>query len=195
MKFGYARVSTQDQNLAVQINELRKFGCKEIFKEKRSAIKERPQLEAMLEKLREGDAVVVWKLDRLGRSLRHLVELVSYFKDKTVEFISINDNIDTTTIQGRLIFNIFSSFAEFERELISERTKKGLEAARAKGHFAGRKPGLTNEAKKTARAALLLSRNDTFSVTEVIKQLSIARATYYRYVIWAKKEEKHGNSI
>jgi len=189
MIFGYARVSTQDQKLELQINELEKYGCEEIYKEKKSAVKERPELDMLIEKLRNGDTIVVWKLDRLGRSLKHLVNLVSWFNEKGVEFISINDKIDTTTAQGRLIFNLFATFAEFERELISERTKAGLKAARAKGHFAGRKPGLSIGAKKTARAALLLSRNKSFSVGEILKQLTISKATYYRYVEWAKGEE------
>ncbi len=122
MKIGYARVSTQDQNLELQIEALKKFGCEEIFKEKKSAVKERPELEKMLMHLRAGDVVVVWKLDRLGRSLEHLIDLVTGFREKNVEFVSLNDSIDTTTIQGRLTFNIFASFAEFEREIIRERT-------------------------------------------------------------------------
>ncbi|MCW3789651.1 recombinase family protein [Plebeiobacterium sediminum] len=104
MKIGYARVSTQDQNLELQIEALMKFGCEEIFKEKKSAVKERPELEKMLMHLRSGDVVVVWKLDRLGRSLKHLIDLVTGFREKNVEFVSLNDSIDTTTIQGRLSF-------------------------------------------------------------------------------------------
>ena len=115
MKIGYARVSTRDQNLDLQLEALQKFECEKLFQEKQSAVKERPELDRMLSILRNGDIVVVWKLDRLGRSLRHLVDLMSLFKEKGVEFISLNDNIDTTTIQGRLIFNLFASFAEFER--------------------------------------------------------------------------------
>lgn len=135
--------------------------------------------------LRNGDTVVVWKLDRLGRSLRHLINLVNDYKENGIQLVSINYNIDTTTPQGRLMFNLFATFAEFERELISECTKAGLKAARAKGRFAGRKPGLTPEAKKKAWAALHLSRNDKFSVSEILRQLSISKATYYRYVEWA----------
>lgn len=189
MKIGYARVSTQDQKLEIQFTELQKYGCEMIFQEKKSAVKERPELEKMNSQLRLGDIVVVWKLDRLGRSLRHLINMVNDYKERGVQLISINDNIDTTTPQGRLMFNLFATFAEFERELISERTKAGLRAARAKGHFSGRKPGLTPEAKKKAWAALHLSRNDQFSVSEILKQLSISKATYYRYVEWAKIDE------
>ncbi|MEP1781632.1 recombinase family protein [Reichenbachiella sp.] len=186
MKIGYARVSTQDQKLELQIAELEKYGCEKLYKEKKSAIKERPELDKMLAHLRSGDAVVVWKLDRLGRSLRHLIDLVALFKEKKVDFISLNDNIDTTTIQGRLIFNIFASFAEFERELISERTKAGLKAAREKGRVGGRKPGLTDAAKTKAWAAHHLAQQAELSATDIIKQLGVSKATYYRYLEWAK---------
>ena len=137
MKFGNARVSTRDQNLELQINTLEKVECDRIFHEKVSAVKERPQLEKLLTYLDNGDTVYVYKLDRLGRSLKQLIELISKFKEMGVEFISLNDNIDTTTVQGRLMFNIFASFAELERELISERTRAGLAAARAKASIAG----------------------------------------------------------
>ena len=133
MKIGYARVSTLDQKLELQISGLEKYGCERIFEEKKSAAKERPELDKMVAQLRKGDVVVVWKLDRLGRSLRHLVNLVGSFKEMGVQFVSLNDNIDTTTSQGRLMFNLFATFAEFERELISERTKAGLANARAHG--------------------------------------------------------------
>lgn len=135
--------------------------------------------------LRKGDGVVVWKLDRLGRSARHLINLVTMFREKGVEFISINDNMDTTTVHGRLIFNIFASFAEFERELISERTKAGVAAARAKGCVGGRKPGLSKESQKTAYAALHLADQE-LPVSDILKQLNISKATYYRYLDFAK---------
>jgi DNA invertase Pin-like site-specific DNA recombinase len=189
MKIGYARVSTIDQKLELQLAALEKYGCQKIYQEKKSAVKERPELEKMNAHLREGDVVVVWKLDRLGRSLRHLINLVNDYKESGIQLVSIQDNIDTTTAQGRLMFNLFATFAEFERELISERTKAGLKAARSKGHFAGRKPGLTPEAKKKAWAALHLSKDSKFSVSEILKQLSISKATYYRYVEWAKRDE------
>jgi DNA invertase Pin-like site-specific DNA recombinase len=141
MKIGYARVSSMDQKLELQLAALEKYGCQKIYQEKKRAVKERPELEKMNAHLREGDTVVVWKLDRLGRSLRHLINLVNDYKEHDIPLVSINDNIDTSTPQGRLIFNLFATFAEFERELISERTKAGLKAARAKGHFAGRNRG------------------------------------------------------
>ncbi|MEQ9404788.1 MAG: recombinase family protein [Cyclobacteriaceae bacterium] len=185
MKVGYARVSTQDQKLELQISELEKYGCEKVFREKKSAVKERPQLDKLLAHLRKGDAVVVWKLDRLGRSLRHLIDLVALFKEKGVDFVSLNDNIDTTTIQGRLIFNIFASFAEFERELISERTKAGLKSAREQGRVGGRKPGLTDEAKTKAWAAHQLYENGEMPISDILKQLKVSRATFYRYLEWA----------
>ncbi|SMD31826.1 Site-specific DNA recombinase [Reichenbachiella faecimaris] len=190
MKIGYARVSTQDQKLELQVSELEKYGCENIYKEKKSAIKDRPELDNMLAHLRSGDAVVVWKLDRLGRSLRHLINLVALFKEKGVDFISLNDNIDTTTIQGRLIFNIFASFAEFERELISERTKAGLKAAREKGRVGGRKPGLSDEAKTKAWAAHQLYEQGEMPVADILNQLHFSKATFYRYLEWAKENLK-----
>lgn len=193
MKIGYARVSTRDQNLELQIDALQKYGCEKLFQEKQSAVKDRPELDKMLSILRTGDVVVVWKLDRLGRSLRHLVDLMALFKQKEVEFISLNDNIDTTTIQGRLIFNLFASFAEFERELIRERTMAGLKRAKENGKIPGRKKGLPDAAKKTAYAAYHLTEenkkktNDQkLSIDDIIKILKISRATYYRYLDFAK---------
>jgi len=191
MNIGYARVSTKDQNLDLQLNALKECGCTEIFFEKISAAKERPELEKMISILRKDDIVVVWKLDRLGRSLKHLIDLISMFREKGVEFISLNDNIDTTTIHGRLIFNIFASFAEFERELISERTKAGLEAARAKGRIGGRKPGLTKQSIAKAYTALYLSEKD-MPVSDILKQLEISKATYYRYLEYAKNNQYTG---
>lgn len=187
MKIGYARVSTRDQNLELQIDALKKENCEKIFSEKQSAIKERPELEKMIGMIRDGDVVIVWKLDRLGRSLKHLIDLVAMFREKGVEFVSLNDNIDTTTIHGRLIFNIFASFAEFERELISERTRAGLAAAREKGRIGGRKPGLSKSAVNKAHAALHFSTRD-MTVSEILEQLDISKSTYYRYLDFAKND-------
>jgi DNA invertase Pin-like site-specific DNA recombinase len=200
MKIGYARVSTRDQNLDLQLEAFQKFECEKIFQEKQSAVKDRPELDRMLNILRKGDVVVVWKLDRLGRSLRHLVDLMAIFKDKEVDFISLNDNIDTTTIQGRFIFNLFASFAEFERELIRERTMAGLKRARENGRIGGKKKGLTEKAKKKAITALHLTnsnnekpREERISVDDIAKTLDISRATFYRYLDWAKQRSE--NSI
>jgi DNA invertase Pin-like site-specific DNA recombinase len=123
MKIGYARVSTQDQKLELQMDELTKYGCEIIFKEKLSGkTRERPELVKMLGQIRKGDVVVVWKLDRLGRSLKDLIDMVSSFREKGVEFVSLKDGIDTATATGRFTFNIFASVAEIEREIIRERT-------------------------------------------------------------------------
>jgi DNA invertase Pin-like site-specific DNA recombinase len=191
MKVAYARVSTRDQNLDLQLEALQKSSCEEIYSEKVSAIKERPELDKMVSILRKGDIVIVWKLDRLGRSLKHLIDLVTMFREKGIEFISLNDNIDTTTIHGRLIFNIFASFAEFERELISERTRAGLEAARMKGRVGGRKPGLSKESQNKAYMAEALTETDK-PVQEILQILKISKATYYRYLEWVRENQYKG---
>src|SRR4051812_12847633 len=123
MKIGYARVSTNDQNLDLQINELQKAGCEKIYQEKVSGkLKDRPELESMMNQLRSGDQVIVWKLDRIGRSLKNLIEIVEHLKERSVDFICLHNNIDTSTSTGRLTFNLFAALAEYERELIVERT-------------------------------------------------------------------------
>ncbi len=183
MKIGYARVSTQDQNLELQLDALKAAGCQQIFKEKVSAASsERIQLSKMLDSLRSGDTVVVWKLDRLGRSLKELIERVSDFQNRGIGFISLNDSIDTTTPQGRLIFNIFASLAEFEREIIRERTKAGLASAKARGRQGGRPKGLSKEALEKAQAAKALFDRKEKSAKEIARILGIGRATLYRYV-------------
>lgn len=186
MLIGYARVSTKDQNLQIQIKELQKAGCERIFEEKESALKHRPELDKMINHVRRGDTVVVWKLDRLGRSLNHLIQLVNNFREKGVEFKCLDDMIDTGSSHGRLIFNIFASFAEFERELIRERTIAGLNAAKEKGRFGGRKRGLSEDAKKTAYAAYHLSIKKENSVSDILQILKISKATYYRYISFAR---------
>ncbi len=196
MIIGYARVSTNDQNLDVQIADLKIYGCEKIHKEKQSAVKERPELDKLLSNLRKGDTVVVWKLDRLGRSLKHLIDLMNSFKEKEVEFISLNDPIDTTTIQGRLVFNLFASFAEFERELIRERTIAGLRRARENGRVGGKRPGLSDASKHKARYILhrnkinnQLPKSERKSVDDLVSESGVSRATFYRYLSWAEKEE------
>ena len=182
MKIGYARVSTQDQNLRMQLDELKGFGCEKIYKEKISGkSKDRPELEKMIAHLRKGDTVVVWKLDRLGRSLRDLIDLIEAFKKSSVTFISIKDSINTATATGKFTFNIFASLAEFEREIIRERTLAGLAAAKARGRMGGRKPGLSPAALQTAKTAKILF-DQNISPIDISKQLNISRATVYRYV-------------
>jgi DNA invertase Pin-like site-specific DNA recombinase len=183
MKIGYARVSTRDQKLELQLDALTEAGCEKIYQEKVSAGKlERPQLQRLIQSLRSGDIVIVWKLDRFSRSLKDLINTVNEFQQKGVGFISLNDSIDTTTAQGRLIFNIFASLAEFEREIIRERTNAGLAAARARGRLGGRPKGLSKEALAKAQTAKMLYERREKSPTEIAQILGIGRATFYRYI-------------
>lgn len=155
MNIGYARVSTQDQNLDSQLDALRNSGCSEIFQEKITGkSKERPELNICLRTLRPGDVLVVWKLDRLARSLKDLVEIISTLEGKQIGFKSLTESIDTTSPSGKLIFHIFGALAEFEHSLIRERTLEGLKAARARGRKGGRKPAMTAQDVKKAAAML-----------------------------------------
>jgi len=183
MKFGYARISTKEQNLDLQLDALKKAGCKEIFHEVVSGAKtERAELDRLLGLMREGDVLVIWKLDRLGRSLKHLVSLVHELTEKRIGLQSLNDPIDTTTSQGKLIFNIFASLAEFERDLIKERTQAGLKAARARGRTGGRPKGLSEKAQRKAVAAEALYKEGQLSVVEICQNLSMSKATLYKYL-------------
>ena len=183
MKIGYARVSTQDQNFELQEDALKNSGCELIFKEKVSGSKaDRPELGRLIEHLRKGDIVVVYKLDRLGRSLKHLLELVDLFNRKEVGLQSISDSIDTTTPQGRLFFNISASFAEFEKDLIRERTKAGLDAARARGRKGGRRQGMSKEAEQKAILAETYYKEGKMSVIEISKEIGISKMTLYKYL-------------
>jgi DNA invertase Pin-like site-specific DNA recombinase len=187
MKIGYARVSTRDQSLDMQLDALKKQRCEKIYKEQLSAsIEDRPVLKEMIAHLRKGDIVVVWKLDRLARSLKHLLNLVSDFEEAGIEFMSIQDHIDTTTVHGRLILNIFASLSEFEREIIQERTMAGLEAARSRGRVGGRRKGLSKEAKVKAVAVKHLYVNEKKSINEICEAVSISRATVYHYLDFLK---------
>jgi len=183
MKIGYARVSTQEQNLEMQLDALAKSDCEKIFEEKVSGTKaDRPELALMRTILRKGDIVYIYKLDRLGRSLKHLLELASDFEKNGVGLVSLNDHIDTTTAQGRLIFNIFASLSEFERDLIRERTKSGLEAARARGRKGGRRHGMSKEAEKTAMLAQTLYIEGKVGVNAIATELKISKMTLYKYL-------------
>ena len=183
MQIGYARVSTREQSFDLQIDALRKAGCEKVFQELAGGAKaERPVLKALLADLRPGDVLVIWKLDRLGRSLRHLVALAGTLLEQNVGLRSLNDPIDTTTPQGRLTFNLFASLAEFERDLIRERTQAGLTAARARGRKGGRPKGLPPQAERTACAAETLYREQRLSVREIAKELGIAKSTLYDYL-------------
>ena len=182
MVFGYARVSTQEQELHLQLDALRAYGCAQVVEEKVSAAKDRPALRGLLEQLRSGDTLVVWKLDRLGRSLKNLVELVTGFQAKQIHFISLHDHLDTTSAQGRLMFNLFASLAEFERDLTRERTIAGLAAARARGRQGGRPPGLSKESQSKAEAAKTLYLQKDKTVGQIANLLGVSRATIYRYL-------------
>jgi DNA invertase Pin-like site-specific DNA recombinase len=180
MKIGYARVSTREQNLDMQVIALEAAGCEKIYEEKVSGVKvERPILNNLINQLRPNDVLVIWKLDRLGRSLKNLIELVQQLLERNVGLCSLNDPIDTTNPQGRLIFNIFASLAEFERDVIRERTQAGLSAARARGRLGGRPKGLT---KASACAAETLYKEKKLSVIEICKKLSISKSTLYKYL-------------
>jgi DNA invertase Pin-like site-specific DNA recombinase len=184
MKIGYARVSTKDQSLNLQKDALKKAGCKKIYSEQISGAKtDRPKLTELVGQLRKGDMIIVWKLDRLGRSLRDLVSLISKFQDLGVGFKSLQDNIDTTTTPtGKLTFHLFAALAEFERDIISTRTKAGLEAARARGRKGGRPAGLSKKAQDKARLAESLYKEKERSISEICDHLSISKPTLYRYL-------------
>ena len=177
MKIGYARVSTSDQSLDLQMDALQKAGCERIYTEKMSgANDERPELKRALEMLRSGDTFVVYKLDRLARSTKKLIEVADQFKELGVEFVSIKDNIDTSTPTGKLMFGMLAVLAEFERDIIRERTMAGLEAARARGRRGGRPPA---DYKKLKQAVTLYdSRQHT--IKEITELTGISRATLYR---------------
>jgi len=179
MLVGYARVSTTDQNLDLQTDALQAAGCERLYTDTVSGAKvDRPGLIAALNTCRPGDTLVVWKLDRLGRSLQHLVETVRDLITRGVGFKSVQEQIDTTTAGGKLIFHIFASLAEFERDLIRERTNAGLSAARARGRKGGRPKGVDTKKQK---AALALKKEGAHSVREICEIVGIARNTYYKY--------------
>ena len=190
MLIGYARVSTSDQDTALQVNALKDAGCSMIFEEQASgAQRDRPQLEAALRYIRAGDTLVVWKLDRLARSLKQLIETVEDLEGREIGFMSLTEKIDTTSAGGKLIFHIFGGLAEFERSLIRERTNAGLAAARAKGRVGGRPKSLDDQ--KLAVAQTLLA-NSEMSVAAVAKQIGTSPATLYRYLPAARGEAMAG---
>lgn len=180
MLIGYARVSTFEQSLDLQTDALKKAGCDKIFTDKASGAKEdRPGLKEAMEYLREGDTLVVWKLDRLGRSLNHLIETINQLQQRQIGFKVIQESFDTTTPGGKLIFHVFGALAEFERGLIQERTKAGLTAARARGKFGGRPKKLSSKQIEIAKA---LHSDSNTSVADICKALNCSRATLYRYI-------------
>ncbi|MCF6766631.1 recombinase family protein [Thiotrichales bacterium 19S3-7] len=191
MIFAYARVSTLDQNIDSQIDALKKYGYDHLYQEKASGAKmDRPALQELRSKLRKNDTVLIYRLDRLGRSLKHLIELVEEFQEMGVNLISLSDSINTSTASGKLVFHIFGAMADFERNLIKERTNVGLTAARARGRLGGRKKGLSNEAKNKAKLVYKLYKQGDMTVSEICKSLTIgSRGTVYRYIEWAKQHD------
>ncbi|CDS47934.1 Mobile element protein [Polaromonas sp. CG9_12] len=179
MLIGYARVSTLDQNLDLQIDALTKAGCQRLFDDKMSGSRaERPGLAKALEMLREGDTLVVWKLDRLGRSVKHLVDMVGQLHQQGVHFKSLTDAIDTGTPSGRFFFHVMASLAEMERELTGERTRAGLEVARQLGRKGGRKRKMTDSKIESARKLLVSG----VPPRDVAKNLGVSVPTLYRWI-------------
>jgi DNA invertase Pin-like site-specific DNA recombinase len=180
MLIGYARVSTSEQNLDFQLDALDKSGCEKVFTDTVSGSKAaRPGLDEALSHLRSGDTLVVWRLDRLGRSLRHLIDTIQALSDRGVGFKSLQESIDTTTPGGKLVFHVFGALAEFERDLIRERTNAGLKAARARGRKGGRPKSLSD---KQRQQAVTLLKDSSNSIADICRTLKISRSTLYRYV-------------
>ena len=188
MKIGYARISTREQSLQLQIDALKEAGCEKIYQEVASGSKTaRVVLDDLMDHIRSGDILIVWKLDRLGRNLSHLLYLVDEFKKRNISFISLQDNFDTTTPQGMLLLTLFGMVAEFERGLTVERTKAGLAAARALGRVGGRRSwesmgGVPKEVQEKARVAEILYTSGDVPISAIAKQLGIAKPTMYRYL-------------
>lgn len=175
---GYARVSTTDQDAALQIDALKAAGCFRVFVDTASgALASRPELEKLLDQLRPGDTLVVWRLDRLGRSIRHLIDQLQALADRGVGFRSLQETIDTTSSGGRLVFHVFAALAEFERDLIRERTRAGLTAARARGRAGGRPPSLSAD---QARQARRMYEQQELTVAQIGEVLGVSRTTVYR---------------
>src|SRR3954471_22449092 len=180
MLIGYARISTLDQTLALQQDALTAAGCEHIYTDTVSgSVTDRPGLTDALSHLRAGDTLVVWRLDRLGRSLRHLIDTVTDLQERGIGFKSLQESIDTTTSGGKLVFHIFGALAEFEREIIRERTNAGLQAARARGRNGGRPKKLS---AKQIQMLQHLAADKKHTVAEICKTLGIGRTAFYRYV-------------
>jgi DNA invertase Pin-like site-specific DNA recombinase len=186
MLIGYARISTHDQTLALQQDALEKAGCEKIFTDRVSGTKaQRIGLTEALSHLREGDTLVVWRLDRLGRSLRHLIDTITELNARGVGFKSLTENIDTTTSGGKLVFHIFGALAEFEREIIRERTQAGLASARSRGKVGGRPKALSARQVQILRN---MAADPSLTVSDICKTLGIGRTTFYRYMKAGERE-------
>jgi DNA invertase Pin-like site-specific DNA recombinase len=186
MQVGYARISTGDQDLTLQVNALQEAGCEKIFTEKASgAQRDRPELKAALEFMRKGDILVVWKLDRLARSLKQLIETIEHLDERGIQFSSLTETMDTTTSGGRLFYHIFAALSEFERSIIRERTRAGLEAARRMGKVSGRPCALSPRDLIEAKAML---KDKTITIAQIAKRFNISESTFYRYIPGGRHE-------
>ena len=182
MKIGYARISSNNQHLVMQIDALKKFGCKNIYKDTLGSFENRPKLELMQRHLNKGDIVVVWKLDRIAKSLYDLHNLFNTFQERKIDLVSIHENVDTSTFENRSFFEVISTIVEFEREIKSERVISGLEIANKRGKKGGRPKGLSNEALTKASKAKQLYEDDKIQVKEIATRLNIGKTTLYRYL-------------
>jgi DNA invertase Pin-like site-specific DNA recombinase len=189
MLVGYARVSTQEQDLSLQLDALQAAGCDKVFTEKASgAQRDRPQLQAALDYMRGKDTLVVWKLDRLARSLKQLIDTVEELGERGIGLRSLTESLDTTTSGGTLVFHLFAALAEFERSIIRERTRSGLQAARRRGRLGGRPPALKSQDLAAARALL---RDPDITVEQVAKRLGVAPSTLYRHLPGGRSAVAH----
>jgi len=189
MKYGYMRTSKTTQELALQRDALEKYGVSEIYEEQVSGVKNRPQLEKLLSKLQKGDTLVVWKLDRLGRTAKELVNLVDAFDKRGIHFVSLTENIDTVSPTGKFLVTILCAMAAMERDVLIMRTKAGLEAAKKHGRVGGR----PKVPKDKVKEAITLYRSNEYSIAEICQKVQISRATLYR-IITAYKEKYEKNT-
>lgn len=197
MIYGYARVSTKKQSLRMQLEELKKFGCEKVVQEKVSALAERPQFEDLLSNLTEGDTLVVWKLDRLGCSMLDLIKIIAELDVRGVNFVSLTENINTGTTQGKMMLMLFSIMAEYELSIRKERQEANKEIARQSGRLGGRPKGLSRQAKKTAIVLKGMYQEKDgeeykYSISEIMAALKISRGTIYKYLA-SLNVSKRGN--
>lgn len=198
MKIGYARISTRKQKLSIQKAALKKFGCDKIIEEKKSVLEKREKLTKLLEELQEGDILVVWKLDRLGRDMFQLFSTLIELEKKGVRFISITENINTQTPEGKLMIAFASYMAEVERTLIAERREAGIELARRNGKLGGRPKGLSSELKKVAETACKMylakdhNNNYQFSISTICRSLNISKGSFYKILRLNNIDTKRG---
>lgn len=187
MIYGYARVSTRQQDLSRQLDLLDKYNCNKIYTEKISGIRaNRPELIKLKKRVRKNDQIIIESFSRLGRSTKDLIDLVYFFEKKGVKVVSIKENFDTQTPQGKLMMTVFQAFSQFERDIIVERTKEGLDSARARGNIGGR-PRVD---QMMIQKALLLYQEEGYTVTDICKKTGVKKATFYRYLRSEKKQTK-----